>query len=521
MKKKFCAGVAALMMAITSAMPVFAVEKVDEITGDLNAGAFFEDKTNAVELKDGEQYTFTFDQQSTGSSNWNCYSLVVANEGAVAPEYGGANCEIAVFRADSWGWGGGASDFVAPDAEGNKMQFTQDVDWTNWVADLQAGVECEVTIAKMGDTLIYNAKIGDNTVSGTETSGVALPESCYVFFTGENVDLTNFTTVKEKYKNPNALNVVDELSGDLTVDGYFTSKSDAVKVADGSEVTIKFTNKSDGTNNWDNFIVGIAGDAEGYNGEASEIVRIRADAWSLPGGMSDLESPDGAKNPMLFVNDINWDNFAAEMQAGAEVEVTIGKDGDLINYTAKIGSYTVESASLSGVALPDDIYVFLSGEKCTLSGIELVKETPPADSEPEESSIPDDSSTPDDSKPDESSTPDDSKPDDSSEPDSDATDGEDSSTPEDSSAPDDSSTPDDSSKPDDGDEPVDTWVKGDFSGDGRVNVSDIVLLAAHVKGIKPLGAEKLAKADLSGDGKVNVTDISLLAAHVKGIRPLK
>ena len=64
-------------------------------------------------------------------------------------------------------------------------------------------------------------------------------------------------------------------------------------------------------------------------------------------------------------------------------------------------------------------------------------------------------------------------------------------------------------------------MKGDFSGDGRVNVSDIVLLAAQVKGIKPLGAEKLAKADLSGDGKVNVTDISLLAAHVKGIRPLK
>ncbi|WP_295154427.1 dockerin type I repeat-containing protein [uncultured Ruminococcus sp.] len=61
-------------------------------------------------------------------------------------------------------------------------------------------------------------------------------------------------------------------------------------------------------------------------------------------------------------------------------------------------------------------------------------------------------------------------------------------------------------------------IKGDISGDGTVNVSDISMLAAHVKGIKKLS--DAAAADLNGDGNVNVTDISMLAAHVKGIKKL-
>jgi hypothetical protein len=70
------------------------------------------------------------------------------------------------------------------------------------------------------------------------------------------------------------------------------------------------------------------------------------------------------------------------------------------------------------------------------------------------------------------------------------------------------------------DNPTDTEdkTKGDISGDGTVNVSDISMLAAHVKGIKKLS--DTSAADLNGDGNVNVTDISMLAAHVKGIKKL-
>ena len=54
-----------------------------------------------------------------------------------------------------------------------------------------------------------------------------------------------------------------------------------------------------------------------------------------------------------------------------------------------------------------------------------------------------------------------------------------------------------------------------------MNVTDVSLAAAHVKGVKSLSGDKLAKADVNGDGKVNVTDVSLIAAHIKGIKTLK
>ena len=61
---------------------------------------------------------------------------------------------------------------------------------------------------------------------------------------------------------------------------------------------------------------------------------------------------------------------------------------------------------------------------------------------------------------------------------------------------------------------------GDLNGDKVINVTDISMLAAHVKGIKPLTDEQKVLADLNGDGRIDVTDVSKLAGHVKGIKPL-
>ncbi|MBQ8967072.1 leucine-rich repeat protein [Ruminococcus sp.] len=61
---------------------------------------------------------------------------------------------------------------------------------------------------------------------------------------------------------------------------------------------------------------------------------------------------------------------------------------------------------------------------------------------------------------------------------------------------------------------------GDVNGDGDVNVTDVVLTAAHVKSIRALSDEGLKAGDINGDGDVNVTDLAALAAHVKGIRAL-
>ena len=66
----------------------------------------------------------------------------------------------------------------------------------------------------------------------------------------------------------------------------------------------------------------------------------------------------------------------------------------------------------------------------------------------------------------------------------------------------------------------DIGILGDVNGDGKVNVTDISKVAAHVKGIKKLDANFAAAADVNLDGKVNVTDISKIAAQVKGIKKI-
>ena len=77
-------------------------------------------------------------------------------------------------------------------------------------------------------------------------------------------------------------------------------------------------------------------------------------------------------------------------------------------------------------------------------------------------------------------------------------------------------------KPGDTDTPAEPdkpkTLLGDLNGDGSINVADISLLAAHVKGVKELKDEELG--DINGDGSINVADISKVAAHVKGIKEL-
>lgn len=58
---------------------------------------------------------------------------------------------------------------------------------------------------------------------------------------------------------------------------------------------------------------------------------------------------------------------------------------------------------------------------------------------------------------------------------------------------------------------------GDINGDGKVNITDLSKLAAHVKSVKLLDSSSMTRADINGDGRVNITDLSHLAAQVKGV----
>lgn len=193
--KKILGTVLMAFMIFSNVISVFAVKTKNVITGDLTVTTFFNEKTDAVELKSGDSYTFKFKNKCTGTNTLENYVMVIV--GAEGDDYTGVEEEVLIVRADAWGWGGAMSDFVAPDSvSGNSLVFKNNIDWDSWLADAQAGMDCKVTISRDGDSLNYTAKIGKYNVSCTAASGITLPESCYVFFTGEKCILTGITTTK-------------------------------------------------------------------------------------------------------------------------------------------------------------------------------------------------------------------------------------------------------------------------------------------------------------------------------------
>lgn len=434
MKKKFLAATLASVMAVTSAAAVSAVDVKDTISGNLTVNGFFVEKTDAVELKSGESYTIEFHNKSNGDANWNNYVLAIVGE--IGEKYIDAAQEVLIIRADAWGWGGGYSDFVAPDAaEGNKLAFVSNVDWDKFLADTQAGCDVKISIGREGDTLTYNADIGNYNVKLNATSGKALPESLYVFLTGDNCELTGITATKTPAETepdvpddtkaeeptpevtepeatepeatepeatqpeatepeatepeatepeatepvetePAMIEVpVDPIKlGDLNVTTFFGAKTNAVEFKSGDTYTFTFNVKSNGTNNWENFVLAIADVADTANypdpGLPHEVLVIRADNWGWGGDLSDFAAPDAADgNKLAFDSNIDWDKWLEFAKAGFDVKIDLTRNGNTITYKATMGDYYVNLTATSGKDLPEDLYVFLTGENCDLKNI--------------------------------------------------------------------------------------------------------------------------------------------------------
>lgn len=63
-------------------------------------------------------------------------------------------------------------------------------------------------------------------------------------------------------------------------------------------------------------------------------------------------------------------------------------------------------------------------------------------------------------------------------------------------------------------------IYGDVNNDGKVDISDLTAIAAHVKGIAPLEGNALKNADVNNDNVVNIADITEVAAYIKGIKSI-
>ena len=60
-----------------------------------------------------------------------------------------------------------------------------------------------------------------------------------------------------------------------------------------------------------------------------------------------------------------------------------------------------------------------------------------------------------------------------------------------------------------------TTLKYDINGDGKVNITDIVVVMAHISGKKLMLSANEKNADIDGNGRVNVTDAMLVIRFVK------
>ena len=61
---------------------------------------------------------------------------------------------------------------------------------------------------------------------------------------------------------------------------------------------------------------------------------------------------------------------------------------------------------------------------------------------------------------------------------------------------------------------------GDCNRDGAINIMDVSIVAAQVKGIKKLDGRGPLTADVDENGKINITDVSSIAAHVKSSKKI-
>ncbi len=60
-----------------------------------------------------------------------------------------------------------------------------------------------------------------------------------------------------------------------------------------------------------------------------------------------------------------------------------------------------------------------------------------------------------------------------------------------------------------------TRTVGDVNGDGKINVTDIIKVAAYLKGYKKLKDEEIKVADVDENGEINKEDIILISLNIK------
>ena len=68
-----------------------------------------------------------------------------------------------------------------------------------------------------------------------------------------------------------------------------------------------------------------------------------------------------------------------------------------------------------------------------------------------------------------------------------------------------------------GNRPSETYRRGDVNGDGQLNVTDTVKIAAAIRGKTTLNPKELCRADVNGDTYINEKDLFILSDKIKNV----
>ena len=366
-KRKSIFGVfLSCVLAISTILLSPVTVNAEEVTlGDVdNSGGFRQNESSRIELTDAEQtYVFTSTSNSNADQNWHAPAFFVYSEN---------NAELFAGRSDAYGWVGADNTAGGLPAGYNYQTFLDPpfTNWDSWRDANKAGVECKLTMRKVGDyavVALYNSGV---------TSIVTVPAvgTVSVSLSGENCVLTGIRSAGGHIDLSPAVDLIgsggnggggaQEGTFDLVDNsgGYKQSESPRMGVTD-AEQTYVFTSTSNANadQNWHTPVFFV------YSENNAELFAGRSDAYGMVGAYNTMSGlPEGYRYQTSFDAPYwDWPSWLVANKAGVQCKLTMRKVGDYVI----VALYNHGVTSTVTVPAAGAASVTLSGEFCTLNNI--------------------------------------------------------------------------------------------------------------------------------------------------------
>ncbi|MBO4415502.1 MAG: LamG domain-containing protein [Lachnospiraceae bacterium] len=311
--------------------------------------------TSSFEIKNGETKKVKLHNWSSGKASTDNYGIQfgsAAAAGQADPKTAEGYKSYGLVRADATGEG-----YV--DAQYNYTWGN----WNTWSQSAMVDATVTLTITREGDTLTVVANNVDyngtsNDMTAVVKTTLTETDPCFFAISCENA-YVDLLSVKDATVRANAGLTV----GSENLDNAFWSVFSPIwKVNKGESRTIGFTNYTDGTATWNNFVVILQNVPGGHSADAyegyAEYGVVRADNFGWGAGYDNIATAEC---------DWNLDTFCSDID-GAHVTLTVTNNGDTADITAiyRTTAGTELHQKYTGIAIGEDLYFCLTCEKSLL-----------------------------------------------------------------------------------------------------------------------------------------------------------